>query len=102
MKYSLKTLDESIKQSENIEDLNNACVYYKTMKSYLEAMPEALTKNQEFFNLLVKQCYNVEPSNTDEPLTPERIQADTQFVSRNISEYYGLMLNILRGNNPTR
>ena len=104
MKYILRTLDENIKQSTNIEDLNNACIYYKTMKSYLEAMPDAQVKNQEFFDLLVKQCYQAEESPTDEPLTPERIQADTQFVSRNISEYYGLMLNILRGreNNPTR
>ncbi len=104
MKYTLKLFDESLEFSENIEDVNNACVYYKTLLTYLRALPEAEYKNEDLYNLLVKQCYNVEQSEVDEPLTPERIQADTQFVSRNISEYYGLMLNILRGreNNPTR
>ena len=91
MKYSLKALDESIKQSENIEDLNNACIYYRTMQNYLEAMPEALTNNKDLFNLLVKQCYTVEQSPVDEPLTPERIQADLQLVNQNIAEYYGII-----------
>ncbi len=97
MKYILKTLDENIKQSENIEDLNNACVYYKTMASYLEAMPEAKAKNQEFYDLLVKQCYTTQESEVDEPLTTERIQEDTQFVSQTITEYYSLMLGMLNG-----
>ena len=67
----------------------------KTLKSYLEAMPEAMAKNKEFFDLLVKQCYNVEQVGVDEPLTPERLQADAQYVSQNITEYYGLIKEML-------
>ena len=96
MKYILKTLDESVKQSENIEDLNNGCIFYKTMKSYMDALPEAQNKNPEFFNLLVNQCYVREESEVDEPLTPERIQNDIQFVNQNVSEYYNLIQNSLR------
>ncbi len=96
MKYILKTLDESVKQSENIEDLNNGCIFYKTMKSYMDALPEAQNKNPEFFNLLVNQCYVTEESEVNEPLTPERIQNDIQFVNQNVSEYYNLIQNSLR------
>ncbi len=91
MKYTLKLFDESLEFSENIEDVNNACVYYKTLLTYLRALPEAEYKNEDLYNLLVKQCYNVEQSEVDEPLTPERIQADTQNIEMRVETLYAVL-----------
>jgi hypothetical protein len=91
MKYTLKLFDESLEFSENIEDVNNACVYYKTLLTYLRALPEAEYKNEDLYNLLVKQCYNVEQSEVDEPLTPERIQRDTQNIEMRVETLYAVL-----------
>ena len=91
MKYTLKLFDDSLEFSENIEDVNNACVYYKTLLTYLRALPEAEYKNEDLYNLLVKQCYNVEQSEVDEPLTPERIQRDTQNIEMRVETLYAVL-----------
>ena len=91
MKYTLKLFDESLEFSENIEDVNNACIYYKTLLTYLRALPEAEYKNEDLYNLLVKQCYNVEQSEVDEPLTPQRIQTDTQQIEFRVETLYAVL-----------
>ena len=96
MKHILKTLDESIKQSGDMEALNNGCIYYKTMLSYMEAIPGAKSKNQEFYDMLVKLCYNtVEDENKEDDLTPDKVQKDTEIVRGHVSDYYRIMLEII-------
>ncbi|MBR4178140.1 MAG: hypothetical protein IKR57_02185 [Bacilli bacterium] len=100
MKYILKTLNDEVKQSNDINALNDACIYYKRMLSFMEALPTA--KNKDFYNMLVKMCYaEMDDPSVEDELTPERIAQDTEFVRNNVTEYYKIIYDILN-NQQTR
>ena len=103
MKHILKTLDENIKQSGDLEQLNEGCKYYKRMLNYMENLLYEKEKNPEVYDLMVKLCYEtVNDESIEDDLTPERIEIDTEIVRGHLNDYYRIMLPIVENNMARR
>lgn len=78
MNYKLKLLDNTFMNSGDIQVLNNACEYYKSMLYYLSAMDE--TQDNNLFFRLVNICYTIQEDNFQEnTMTSKAISLMTDF-----------------------
>lgn len=64
MNYELKMLNENYKNSEDINTLNYACEYYKTMIYCLKAMSG--TEDNHIFFRLLNVCYKLQKAEKDD------------------------------------